>query len=481
MNLIQSYFNKTITCNNMNYSGGYMSATINWLSMAYSCLLLKKYHPTDNLIFYGNEDMVRILGDLFQLPYDDYKIIEANDEFSTWFYCWPKILTYEAQQNPFIHVDIDIFMWGTLPSSLMEAPLIAQHLENDSTFYLNVYNQMKEDNICFPGFMEVCYDNNVINSYNAGLLGGHDLAFFQEYVWEIRKFLELNKSQIAISDRKFLYNVVFEQWLFYGLTRKYNKSVCTFYKKPIKNFNMEEAHVPLQILSLKKLAYLHVMEYKRNIACNRFIVYKMRSEFPDVYDRILSICNHKGIKSSLYYNSPASINSFFDSNAKNEYSSNSKSLSEIDELEYKKNEAEDLEILETHSEKRNELIKLQDNHNILITDIRNGNLRNPSPMLSLNPLLQVSEISDLLLRKFLNNRENELASDWILLKLYNPLFNTIDKFLWTKQKYELLLSLLKEENIGEILTYKPSLSKPLKEVRGFITQSIFDGIITIRL
>ncbi len=481
MNLIQSYFNKTITCNNMNYSGGYMSATINWLSMAYSCLLLKKYHPTDNLIFYGNEDMVRILGDLFQLPYDDYKIIEANDEFSTWFYCWPKILTYEAQQNPFIHVDIDIFMWDTLPSSLMEAPLIAQHLENDSTFYLNVYNQMKEDNICFPDFMEVCYDNNVINSYNAGLLGGHDLAFFQEYVWEIRKFLELNKSQIALSERKFLYNVIFEQWLFYGLTRKYNKSVCTFYKKPIKNFNMEDAHVPLQILTLKKLTYLHIMEYKRNISCNRFIVYKMRSEFPDVYNRILSICNQKGIKSSLYYNFSTSDNSILDSNAKKDYYTNSKSISEIDELEYKKNEADDLEILKNHSEKRNELIKLQDNHNILITDIRNGNLLNPSPMLSLNPLLQVSEISDFLLRKFLNNRENELASDWILLKLYNPVFNTIDKFLWTKQKYELLLSLLKEENIGEILTYKPSLSKPLQEVRGFITQSIFDGIITIRL
>lgn len=477
MNLIQSYFNKTITCNNINYSGGYTSATINWLSMAYSCLLLKRHNPTDSLIFYGNESMVKILGDLFQLPYDDYRIIEANDEFSNWFYCWPKILTYEAQQDPFIHVDIDIFTWDTLPPSLLKAPLIAQHLENDSTFYLNVYNQMKKDNICYPDFMEVCYDNNVIKSYNAGLLGGHDLAFFQEYVREVRDFLEINKSRIALSERKFLYNVVFEQWLFYGLSKKYNKSVHTFYKKPIRNFNMEDAHVPLQILTLKKLTYLHVMEYKKNMACNRFIAYKMRSEFPDVYDRILSICNQKGLDSSLYYNSSTNDNYCLESNSMKEYNSNSRDLSEIEKHEYK---IEDLNILDTYRKRRTELIKLQDHHNILLDDIRNGNFLNTASILSLNPLLQVSEISDSLLRKLLNNRETKSASDWILLKLYNPIFDTIDKFLWTKQKFELLLSLLKEESISEILTSKTYLSKSFQKVRGLISQSIFDGIIIIR-
>ncbi|MDE6752994.1 MAG: hypothetical protein K2J82_00100 [Muribaculaceae bacterium] len=449
--------------------------------MAYSCLLLKKHNPTDNLIFYGNEDIVRILGDLFQLPYDNYKIIEANDDFSNWFYCWPKILTYEDQQNPFIHVDIDIFMWKTLPSSLRNAPLIAQHLEYDSTFYLKVYDQMKKDNICFPDFMKVCCENNIIKSYNAGLLGGYDLAFFDEYIHEIRNFLEINKSKIALSERKFLYNVVFEQWLFYGLSAKYNKSVSTFYNKPIRNFDMEDAHVPLQILNLKKLTYLHVMEYKRNWACNRFIVYKMRSEFPDVYDRILSICKQKGIESSLYYDFSANNDILFNFKSIKEYYCNSGSFSDIEKLENEKNDVEDFNIINTYKGRRSELIKLQDEHNISIEKIRVSKYPNQPFRLALSPLLKVSGISDFLLRKLLNKKAAESVSDWILLKLYNPIFNTIDRFMWTKDKYQLLLSLLKEENINEILTSKTTLSVSLQKIKEFIAQCIFDGIIVIRL
>ena len=40
MNIIQSFFNKRITPQNLNYRGGYLSSFWFWLSIAYSCLLL---------------------------------------------------------------------------------------------------------------------------------------------------------------------------------------------------------------------------------------------------------------------------------------------------------------------------------------------------------------------------------------------------------------------------------------------------------
>lgn len=52
MNIIQSFFNKRITPQNLNYRGGYLSSFVFWLSIAYSCLLLKRNNPTLRLLFW---------------------------------------------------------------------------------------------------------------------------------------------------------------------------------------------------------------------------------------------------------------------------------------------------------------------------------------------------------------------------------------------------------------------------------------------
>ena len=163
MNIIQSFFNKRITPQNLNYRGGYLSSFVFWLSIAYSCLLLKRNNPTLRLLFYGNETIVHILKDLFKLPYDKYYICDYNGDYNEWFYCWPKILTYQRQKEPFIHIDSDIFMWTPIPEALLKAPLVAQHKERDSNFYREVFNEIKKDNIQLPQYiMQHCIGDKYI-------------------------------------------------------------------------------------------------------------------------------------------------------------------------------------------------------------------------------------------------------------------------------------------------------------------------------
>ena len=104
--------------------------------MAYSCLLLKRNNPDKQLIFYGNETIVRLFEKLFRLPYDEYRVVKCTGEYANWFYCWPKIVTYQDQNEPFIHIDTDVFMWEPIPQRLLIAPLVAQHRERDSNFYI---------------------------------------------------------------------------------------------------------------------------------------------------------------------------------------------------------------------------------------------------------------------------------------------------------------------------------------------------------
>lgn len=478
MNLIQSYFNNNITKEDINYSGGYLSAIVNWLSMAYSCLLLKQNNPDKRLIFYGNEIIVHLFEDSFNLPYDEYRIVECTGEYADWFYCWPKIVTYQQQNEPFIHIDTDVFMWKPMPHRLLQASLVAQHKERDSNFYMDVYKQIGADRVQLPEYLNACNDGKYINSYNAGLLGGNDIDFFKKYLKEISIFLNANRNRFLQSDRRFLYNVVFEQWLFYGLTKKENKEVTTFYKDVITDFDMLKARVPQQVLSLEELNFLHVMEYKDNIRCNRFIAYRMQSEFPVEYERILSVCKGYGIKSSFY-------SSYTNDNIQeNEMFSRSKRLKETHGIsddalkELIKFESVTANFLLQFQSCRNIAIEKQIEHhkNLKQMGLYMGNVN--SKKIFLSPYVKIVDASSCLVELLLYNVNKELPKDAVILLVYNATFNHVDEFIWTRQRLQLLQSLIKEgENINNLLFNKSENAK-INDISTFIKQCLFDGIIT---
>jgi len=481
MNIIQSYFNKNISISDINYTGGYLSPIVNWLSMAYSCLLLRRHNPYDRLIFYGDTDIIYLFEHVFELPYDEYHSVHCNGNYSDWFYCWPKIITYMAQNDAFIHVDNDVFMWTPIPPKLRKAQLVAQHMEKDSQFYIDVYRQINKDGVIIPDYIKTCFSGKYVNSFNAGLLGGNDILFFKEYTLEIQKFLDTNVPKILASDKKFLYNVVFEQWLFFGMTKKFKKNVTTFYERPIIDFNMREAHVPSQILSLEDLEYMHVMEHKDNIRCNRFITYKMQSDFPKEYEKIISACWKLGLKSSLnacYLDSNSENPEIFyrSHKLKELFNLTNESLSELKLYEDDKKNKQ-----RRYAQQHAYYLELQKAHNLLIDMYRKDKKTLARYSLTLNPYLIIMEnVSPSLIDLLVYKTKKPLLSDPIILQLYNPTFNKIDEFIWSKKKYSLLKSIVYQSNAMEIILNENKNSQ-LNQVSLFVKQCLFDGIITFRV
>ena len=481
MKLLQSYFNNNITKTDINYPGGYLSAIVNWLSMAYSCLLLKRNNPNTQLIFYGNEAIVRLFESLFRLPYDDYRIVNCTGEYTNWFYCWPKIITYQEQNEPFIHIDTDVFMWKPMPQNLLLAPLVAQHRERDSNFYMEVYKQIETDCIQLPRYLEDCNDGKYINSYNAGLFGGNDIEFFKSYLNEVSKFLDTNKKRFLQSDRKFLYNVVFEQWLFYGLTQKKKKEVTTFYKDVITDFDMEKARVPQQLLSLAELDYMHVMEYKDNIRCNRFIAYQMQAEFPHEYERILSVCKNFGIKSEFYSSytndNIRDCNIFIRSKRlREEYGFSNKDLEELVKFEtitanfFLQFQGCRKTAIEAQTEFRKETRQC----------IVNNTKERYFNRIILSPYVKIVDADSRLIKLLLYDANKMLPKNAVILLVYNAIFNRVDEFIWTRQKLGLLLSLIEESDKAHEFLINPSENVKINEISTFYKQCLFDGIVTLK-
>lgn len=293
MRIVQTY--NILDGSSLNYRGGYLSPFVNWLSIAYSGLLIKKYNPNFQLVMYTSKELAYTFKYMFKLPYDEYVIMDAVRGAKQAFYCYPKILTYSDQVSPFIHVDCDVFCKEPLSKRLLGAGLVAQHEENDSKFYMLVLNHMHSLNVEFPGFMDVCFGENSIHSYNAGFLGGNNVDFYKEYIKEIMRFLDINSGAINKSDRKFLFNVVFEQWMFYALTRLNNVRVETYIKDTVVDFSMPWGTVAEQVLEPNKYPFIHIMNYKGHVRCDSFIVRQMLKDYPEHYARILRVCQENGI------------------------------------------------------------------------------------------------------------------------------------------------------------------------------------------
>ena len=475
MILIQSYFNNNITDSNIDFSGGYLSAVVNWLSMAYSCLLLKKNNPDTRLVFYGNESVARLFESGFGLPYDKYVVINCNGKYANWFYCWPKIVAYQNQEKPFIHIDTDVFMWKSMPQRLLKAPLVTQHQERDSIFYMDVYKQIKSDCVKMPQYLTACNDGKYISSYNAGLLGGNDIDFLKSYLNEISKFLDSNADRILKSNRRFLYNVVFEQWLFYGLAKKQNKKVATYYKDIITDFNMGNDSVSQQVHSFRELDYMHVMDKKDNIRCNRFIAYKMQKEFPQEFDRILSVCKNKGVKSEFY--------TYYEND--NVWDSHTFSRSKRLESVYGYSNKELQDLIKFETIKANFLLQFQNSRQQAVetqiefraNDILSKGANTKFSKAILSPYVKIVEADGHLTRLLLHGTDGYVDNDTVILLVYNAVFNRIDEFMWSKTRLRFLLSLLDENvNINDLQLNRHDVQKPNK-LSDFYRQCLFDGII----
>ena len=90
-------------------SFGWISPQHHLMAWSYSVLKLREFYK--DLELYTDFEGKNILIDLLQLPYSkvhtDYEYIDINPNL--WAY--PKILTYNRQEEPFIHIDGDIFIW----------------------------------------------------------------------------------------------------------------------------------------------------------------------------------------------------------------------------------------------------------------------------------------------------------------------------------------------------------------------------------
>jgi hypothetical protein len=274
-------------------NGGWLSAEYHWMAWALSCLQIRQFYPLLELV----TDAVgeAFFRDTLALPYTN--IIPALDvlnQYDKRLWALAKIYSYSLQNEPFIHMDGDVFIWKKLNQNLEQAELIAQNFEVDFPFYQSplriIERHFKDVPACMLKELE---NNTVIYSCNMGITGGYNLDIFKEYKDLAFRFITANETNLSKVEINHV-NICVEQFLYYALSK--SKGITPTYLVE-KEFdptypNYADFHeVPHQTW------YIHAMaEYKCKPEVCHHLARRLRKDFPEYYYRIIDLCLNQGIK-----------------------------------------------------------------------------------------------------------------------------------------------------------------------------------------
>ncbi|MDR3696182.1 DUF6734 family protein, partial [Mucilaginibacter sp.] len=281
--------------NLLNLKAGWQSCEFHWMSWALSCLNAKNNLGEVHLItdLKGKE----ILIDQLQLPYATVSadLEKRLDEYPVDLFALAKIYSYSIQEEPFLHLDSDVYFFQKPPKTFFDNSLIAQNLDKNLPIYYHALNEINDNFSYIPAvFSKENYEHLDLNASNAGILGGNHPEFFKKYSCEAFDFIDQNRDSFD-KLRMGSLNFIFEQYLFCQLAKKENIPIAYLkgevdnpvFLDYIKFDDFPDVQMIHPVGNFKK--YRHV--------CNH-VAKKLRADYPEYYYRIIDVVKKTGIEMS---------------------------------------------------------------------------------------------------------------------------------------------------------------------------------------
>lgn len=289
--IVHSYWSKPFLEQKEKSLGGWPERISHYMSWALSCLKFREFYDRIELV--TDREGKRLLIDELGLPYTHVRVVlNELDSYPTCLWALGKLYAYGIQEEPFIHVDGDFYIWKKFPEGIEEASLIALHKEDgymyDRLFYEDVsttLNYIPEEIIDFRKEIP-----DVIEA-NAGIMGGNDYLFFKEYVRKAFDFVNKNKDNLDQLKYKDQFNSIFEQYLFYCLAWIRQRPVTFLIKEQVPPDFGNQA--PFHLLPYKKTFVHAVGPLKNDFFVSEQIAMRLAYEYPSYYEKIVKLVKQK--------------------------------------------------------------------------------------------------------------------------------------------------------------------------------------------
>jgi hypothetical protein len=274
------------------FKGGWLSEKYHYMSIALSCLRLKQYYSDVQLVTddYGKH----ILIDVLKLPYTSVELtLNQLENYPHGLWALPKICAYQQQEEAFLHVDNDVYIWEPFAPSFINAPLAVQNLETNAPVYRDGLQYLLKEFTAIPAYFDPTdsegseYDDlgSRVVAINAGVFGGTDTAFIRSYCEEVLSFIHQNMDVIVAGGKGGMLNVIFEQYIFYKLAAQQGREIASLIEQVGPGFYRELWDID-KVPFMRK--YIHLLSTAKRSPSNcEQVEFRLRHEFPEYYQRLV--------------------------------------------------------------------------------------------------------------------------------------------------------------------------------------------------
>lgn len=273
-------------------NGGWINKRYEFISWSLSYILLKKNFG--KVALNTNVEGARMLTEVLGLQYDEVKTdLEEMTDIISEMWVLGKMYTYATQDEPFVHVDGDVFWFNLPPEVFFQSEVIAQSIEMDESSYKNIWLNAHKYAKNLPEYMNTAY-SRLGMAANMGIAGGTDYQTFKPFYEDALAFTEANLEVIRQREEfRFLY-VYLEQALFLAYLNAKNQKPA-FLKKPVFRTNFEEA-TDFNTLNKETRApdFIHLLaSFKYRIQYCNLMEYWLHKVWPGQLEKIDRLCGEQ--------------------------------------------------------------------------------------------------------------------------------------------------------------------------------------------
>ncbi|MFD2565592.1 DUF6734 family protein [Aquimarina rubra] len=286
MKIIQSFWTKPTYHNsddaNARFNGGWPNQKYAFYSFALSALTINRFYNQNEL--HTDDRGKELFNNLLELPYSDiHTNLEKINNYHPKLWAFGKLVSCADQNEPFMHLDNDIFIWNKIPYDINQYDIIAQNIEVNFPGYAKTFKYMLTNFDSVPNeLIKNYYKNGKILAHNAGCIGGKNNDFFKELYKTAQDLIENNQHHFPNIDVG-IFNTIFEQQLGFAIAEKNNLKVQYLFENIEPNFAeiIDLSTVPL----FSKFIHCIGFAKKSIFACEQ-IEARLQYHFPEYFKNI---------------------------------------------------------------------------------------------------------------------------------------------------------------------------------------------------
>ena len=211
------------------HNGGFPNAFLFYCSWTYSCLTIKKYYP--NLHLVTDSKGVELFKNVLQLPYVTFSnALDDLKDYHKGAWALGKLYTYQQQQEPFCHIDGDVFFFGPILKELENKSIFCQSFDHNGIQYSEMHPYVHANFRDVPKAFEGDL-SDTIKYFNVGIIGGSDIDLFQEYTAAAFRLIDQNQDKLDTINVT-LFNLYYEQFLLSNVIAQRQKEVACLFSEP---------------------------------------------------------------------------------------------------------------------------------------------------------------------------------------------------------------------------------------------------------